>query len=155
MFKQSLIALLAAGLLSIAMTFATAQSSPSNDQQTPPSQENGMHRRGQMDPAERTRELTKHLNLSSDQQTKVRDIYESARSQMENLRHDSSLSQEERHTKMMEIHKNSDAQVRGLLDSAQQKKWDEMQARREQMMRNGRPGPSEGGSGQQGPSSQQ
>jgi hypothetical protein len=145
MFKQSLIAFVAAGLVSVAMPFATAQS---NDQQAPPSQENGMRRHGPMDPAERTRELTKQLNLTPDQQTKVQEIYESARSQMESLHHDSSLSQEERRAKMMEIHKSSDAQVRGLLDPAQQKKWDEMQARREQMMRNGRPGPPEGGSGQ-------
>src|ERR1700690_2776718 len=111
MFKQSLIALLAAGVISIAAPFARAQSGPSNDQQPPPSQENGMHHRGQMDPAERTRELTKHLNLTSDQQTKVRDIYESARSQMESLHHDSSLSPEQRHSKMMEIHKHADAEV--------------------------------------------
>ena len=144
MFKQSLIALVAAGLVSVAMPFATAQS---NDQQAPPSQENGMRHRGPMDPAERTRELTKQLNLTSDQQTKVQDIYESARSQMESLRHDSSLSQDERRSKMMEIHKNADAQVRGVLDSTQQKKWDEMQARHEQM-RNGLSGR---GSGQQPP----
>ena len=148
MFKQSLMALLVAGVVSIAMPFAIAQSNPSNDQQGPPPQENGMHRRGPMDPAERTRELTKHLNLTSDQQSKVREIYESARSQMEGLHHDSSLSQEQRHSKMMEIHKNADAEVRSLLDSRQQKKWDEMQARREQNMRDGRQGPPEGQQGQ-------
>jgi Spy/CpxP family protein refolding chaperone len=147
MFKQSLIAFVAAGLVSVAMPFATAQS---NDQQAPPSQENGMRRHGPMDPAERTRELTRQLKLTSDQQTKVQDIYESARSQMESVHHDSSLSQDERHSKMMEIHKNADAQVRGLLDSNQQKKWDEMQARHEQM-RNGRQGPPDAGSGQQPP----
>ena len=155
MFKQSVIALAAAGLISVAMPFATAQSSPSNDQQAPPSQQNGMRRHGPMDPAERVRELTKQLKLTPDQQTKVQDMYESARSQMECLHHDSSISQEERHNKMMEIHQHVDAQVRALLDPGQQKKWDEMQAKREQMMRNGRPGPPEGGSGQQSPPPQQ
>lgn len=147
MFKQSLIAFVAAALVSVAMPFATAQS---NDQQDPPSQENGMRRHGPMDPAERTRELTRQLKLTSNQQTKVQDIYESARSQMESVHHDSSLSQDERRSKMMEIHKNTDAQVRGVLDPPQQKKWDEMQARHEQM-RNGRTGGPEGGSGQQPP----
>jgi hypothetical protein len=56
---------------------------------------------------------------------------------------------------MMEIHKNTDGQIRGLLDAAQQKKWDEMQAKREQRMQNRRPGPPDTGSGQQNPPPQQ
>jgi len=50
---------------------------------------------------------------------------------METLHQDTSLSQQDRHTKMMDIHQTGDAQIRALLDSTQQKKWDEMQARRE------------------------
>jgi hypothetical protein len=34
---------------------------------------------------------------------------------------------------MMDIHKTSSDQIRALLDSNQQKKWDEMQSHREQM----------------------
>ena len=55
---------------------------------------------------------------------------------------------------MMEIHKSTDAQVRELLDSAQQTKWDEMQAKREQWMKNRR-GLPDAGSGQQSPPPQQ
>ena len=43
---------------------------------------------------------------------------------------------------MMEIRKSGDAQIRALLDSTQQKKWDEMQAKREQWMQNRRPWPA-------------
>jgi hypothetical protein len=74
---------------------------------------------------------------------------------MESLHQDSSLSQQDRHAKMMEIHKSTDAQIRALLDSTQQKKWDEMQAKREQWMKNRRPGPPDAGSAQQGPPPQQ
>jgi Spy/CpxP family protein refolding chaperone len=142
MLKQFLLVLVAASLVWIAAPFAAAQDSQSNDQQSPPSQDNGMRRHGPPDPAERTKELTKQLKLTSDQQAKVLDIYQSAHSQMESVHQDTSLSQEDRHAKMMEIHKNVDTQVRALLDSNQQKKWDEMQARREQRMQN---------RGQQGP----
>jgi Spy/CpxP family protein refolding chaperone len=45
---------------------------------------------------------------------------------------------------MMEIRKTSDSQIRALLDPAQQKKFDEMQARHEQMMENHRGGPPSG-----------
>ena len=150
MLKQPLLILAAAGLIAMAAPFATAQNSPSapqsNDQQSPPAQDNGGRHHGPPDPAERTRELTKHLKLTSDQQTKVQSALESEHSQMESLHQDTSLSQQDRHAKMMEIRNSTDTQIRGLLDSTQQKKWDEMQARREQRMQN---------RGQQGPPPQQ
>jgi Spy/CpxP family protein refolding chaperone len=132
MLKRCLPILLAASLISIAATFAVAQSndSPSNAQQ--PAQGNGGGHHGSPDPAQRTQELTKKLNLTSEQQPKVQEILQSEHSQMESLHQDTSLSQQDRHTKMMDIRKSSDAQIRALLDSTQQKKWDEMQAKREQ-----------------------
>jgi protein CpxP len=155
MFKQCLLVLVAASLISIAPRFAAAQDSPSNDQQAAPAQGNGMHRRGMPDPAERTQELTRKLKLTSDQQTKVTDIFQSAHTQMESLHQDSSLSQDDRRAKMMEIRKGADSQVRAILDSTQQKKWDEMQAKREQHMENRRGGSPDAGSGQQSPPPQQ
>jgi hypothetical protein len=76
--------------------------------------------------------LNKQLKLTSDQQPKVLEILKSEQSQMEKLRSDSSLSQDDRRSKMMDIHKSSNDQIRTLLDPDQQKKWDEMQSRREQ-----------------------
>jgi protein CpxP len=151
MLKQCLLVLVAAGLISAGASFAAAQDSPSNDQQSTPSHDNGHWRHGPPDPAQRTQELTKQLKLTSDQQTKVQDALQSERSQMESLRQDTSSSQQDRHTKMMEIHKTSDAQIRALLDSNQQKKWDEMQAKREQWMQEHRQGPPGAGSDRQGP----
>jgi periplasmic protein CpxP/Spy len=133
MLKQSMLILAAAGLISIGAPFATAQS---NDQQSQPAQDNGGRHHGPPDPAERTREITKHLKLNSDQQTKVQQALESQRSQMESVHQDTSLSQQDRRAKMMEIHKSTNDQIRGVLDSNQQKKWDEMQARSEQRMQN-------------------
>jgi protein CpxP len=134
MIKQSLLILATAGLISIA-PFATAQDNPSNNQPSAPAQEHGRWH-GHEDPAQRTAELTKKLKLTSDQQTKVQDALQSEHSQMESLHQDSSLSQQDRRSKMMEIHKSTDGQIRGLLDADQQKKWDEMQAKREQRMQN-------------------
>ncbi len=153
MLKQCLLILLAVGLISIA---ATAQDSPANGQQSPPTNDNGHYRHGgPPDPAQRTQELTKQLKLSSDQQTKVQDILTSERSQMESQRQDSSSSQQDRRAKMMDIHKTSNAQIRALLDSDQQKKFDEMQAKREQWMQNRHGGRPDAGSDQPGPPPQQ
>jgi periplasmic protein CpxP/Spy len=130
-FKQCLATLLAAGAISIAAPLASAQDNSSNSQQSQPSQETGREHHGRRDPAERTAHLTKKLNLTSDQQAKVLQILQSEQSQMQSAHQDSSTSQQDRHAKMMDIRKSTDAQVRAVLDSNQQKQWDEMQAKRE------------------------
>jgi protein CpxP len=149
MLKQSLLVVIAASIISVAAPFAAAQDSQppsqSNDQQSPPSHDNSMRRHGPPDPAQRTQELTRKLKLTSDQQPKVLDALQSERSQMESVHQDTSLSQQDRHAKMMDIHKTSDTQIRALLDSTQQKKWDEMQAKREQWGHNGHHGTPQGG----------
>ena len=155
MLKKHLLALVAAGAISIAAPFAAAQDNQSNDQQAPPSQENGGRHHGPPDPARRTAELTKQLNLTSDQQAKVLSVLQSERSQMESLHQDTSLSQQDRRTKMMDIRKTTDSQIRALLDANQQKRWDEMQAKREQWMQNRHSGPPDSNSGQQAPPPQQ
>jgi periplasmic protein CpxP/Spy len=155
MFKQCLLVVLAAGLISVAAPFAAAQDSPASDQQSPSAQENGRPHHGRFDPARRTEELSKQLKLTTDQQTKVQDALQSERSQMESVHQDASLSQQDRHSKMMDIHKSTDAQIRGLLDSTQQTKWDEMQTKREQRMKDRHSGAPESGSEQQSPPPQQ
>ena len=148
MLKQSLLVLIAAGLVSVAAPFAAAQDSPSNNPPSPPpSQDYGGRHHGPPDPARRTAELTRQLKLTSDQQSKVQDALQSEHSAIESLHQDASVSQQDRHAKMMEIHKATDAQIRGVLDSNQQKKWDEMQARRAERMQNRGGGPPDNGSG--------
>ena len=147
MLKQSLLVLLAASVISIAAPIAAAQSP--NTQ--PSAQGNGGSHHGPPDPAQRTHELTRKLKLTADQQAKVQDILQSEHAQMETLHQDSSLSQQDRHTKMMDIHKSGDAQIRALLDSTQQEKWDEMQAKREQWGQGHHHGPPAGGDQQAPP----
>jgi periplasmic protein CpxP/Spy len=158
MIKRCLLLVLAAGLISSAALFAAAQSSndnPPDSQQSSPSQANGSWHHGPPDPAMQTQELTKKLKLTSDQQPKVQEILQSEHSQMESLRQDTSTPQQDRRTKMMDVHKNADTQIRALLDPTQQKKWDEMQAKREQWGQNHHHGPPPNGGDQQGPPPQQ
>ncbi len=121
MLKQCLLVFVAVGLISAALPFTVAQESPSNDQQSP-------------HPVQRTAELTKQLMLTSDQQAKVQDVLQSERSQMESLQQETSLSQQDNHAQMVKIRKSTNAQIRSLLDSNQQKKWDDIQAKRRQWM---------------------
>jgi periplasmic protein CpxP/Spy len=110
-------------------TTVVAQENNEGQQSTPTQHMRG---HGQFDPAKRTERLTKQLGLSADQQAKVLDTFKSEQSQMEALRSDSSVSQDDRRAKMMDIHKSTNDQVRSVLNQDQQKKWDEMQSRREQ-----------------------
>lgn len=141
MFKKCLFVLMLAGLIYAATPAAVAQDAGNNDQQAPPAggpPEHGRMRR--MDPARRVEMLTKELNLTSDQQAKVLGVLKSNRAKMENVRDDSSLSPQDRRTKMMDIHKASNDQIRALLDSNQQKKFDEMQSEQEKRMQGHHPG---------------
>jgi periplasmic protein CpxP/Spy len=123
MFKHCVFALILASLVWAGA--AVAQDNGSSDQQAPPEHGQG-HR--MMDPAKRAAMLGKKLNLSSDQQAKVEDILKSEQSQMESLHSDSSVSQQDRRSKMMEIRKSSNDQIRALLNPDQQKKFDAMQS---------------------------
>ncbi len=141
MFKRYLLALTLATLAAATVPFAVAQDSGQQpestaDQQSQPSTTPGGPGRGrQFDPAKRTQRMAKHLNLTSDQQAKVQDILTSEQSQIQKLRADSSLSRQDRRSKMMDIHKTSNDQIRALLNPDQQKTWDQMQQRREQRMK--------------------
>jgi len=135
MLKRCLLVLMLAGLM-YAITPAFAQDASGNDQQAAPSAAPHEHGpgRGHMDPAKHAAMLAKRLKLSSDQQTKVEEVFKSEQSQMESLRSDTSVSPQDRHSKMMDVRKSSNDQIRALLDPDQQKKWDEMQSRREDWM---------------------
>ena len=130
MFKLRLLVLMLFCLVGMLTASAIAQDNSGNQPQSAPPEHWRGH--GQPDPAKRTEMLTKQLGLTSEQQPKVQEVLKSEQSQMEKLRSDSSLSQEDRRGKMMDIHKSTNDQIRALLTDDQQKKWDEMQSRREQ-----------------------
>ena len=139
MLKHSLLALTLAGLICTVPAAIAQDNGGGGDQQAAPAGGPGGHRH--FDPEKRTEMLTRQLKLTSDQQPKVLEVLKSEQSQMESLRSDTSTSQDDRRSKMMEIHKTSDGQIRALLTPDQQKKLDEMQAK------HGEWGHHEGGQG--------
>jgi len=89
-----------------------------------------------MNPEDRTERLTKALNLSDDQKSKVLSILQDEQKQMEAVRSDTNLSRDDRWAKMREIRQNTTTQIKGTLNADQAKKFSDMQqemeARREQ-----------------------
>jgi periplasmic protein CpxP/Spy len=146
MVKHCLIVLSLAALTYTVAPLAVAQETSNDQAQSAPE-----HGRRHMDPEKRAEMLGKHLNLTSDQQGKVLDILKSEQSQMESLHSDTSLSQQDRRSKMMDIHKTSNDQIRALLTPDQQKKFDEMQNRHEHWGHQG----GQGSEGSQTPPQQQ
>lgn len=145
MFKHCLLALTVAGML-YTVTPAVMAQDAGYGQQSQPAGAPPEHGRGghHFDPEKRSEMMAKHLNLNADQQAKVKDVLSSEQSQMQKLHEDSSMSQEDRRSKMMDLHKTSNDQIRALLNPDQQKKFDEMQAKREQKMENHRHGEAPG-----------
>lgn len=156
MLKHCLFVLTLAGLFCAVNSIAIAQDNGANNQQStaggPEGRPGHGPGHGPMDPSKHAAMLGKRLNLSPDQQSKVEEIFKSEQSQMQSLHADSSVSQEDRHSKMMEIHKSSNDQIRALLNDDQQKKWDEMQSKQQEWMQgHHHGGQGSGGSEQSAP----
>src|SRR5580692_5885955 len=102
MLKRCLFVVILSALVAAASVSVFSQDTQSNDQQSAPAGGQPEHARHHLDPAKRTEMLTKQLKLTSDQQPKVLEILKSEQSQMESVRSDSSASQDDHRSKIME-----------------------------------------------------
>jgi Spy/CpxP family protein refolding chaperone len=101
-------------------------------QQNPPTQESGDHKHGEhMAPGmgnvdDHVKELTTKLNLTADQQTKVKTILDEHHQQMKATMNDQSMSKEDKHAKMKSMHDTVHAKMREVLTDDQKPKFDAM-----------------------------
>jgi Spy/CpxP family protein refolding chaperone len=146
MFKNWILALTLGGLVYAATPAVVAQDAPSSDQQTAPTGTPPQRGRGhaRFDPDRRANMLSQKLNLNADQKAKITDIFKSEQTEMQKIHADASVAQGDRRSKMMDLDKSSNDQVRALLNPDQQKKFDEMLARREQWVKSRHQGPPAG-----------
>jgi len=127
-------------LPALAQTGTTDGAPPAGQQQGPPQ---GGGRRGG-GPEQRLERMTKELNLSADQQTKIKAILEDGRTKMTAAR-DPNASQDDQRAKMMELRKAESLNIKAVLDDTQKAKFDEMEKREMERMRGGGGGrPAEG-----------
>jgi protein CpxP len=123
--------------------------------QAPPQQGGGgQWGQGQRQPMtadQRLQSMTKQLNLSEAQQQQIKPILENESKQMQGLREDSSLSPEDRRSKMMQIRQDSSSQIKPILNADQQKQFDEMMSRQGRGRGMGGPGQPPPPSGSQPP----
>ncbi|MGB7749654.1 MAG: hypothetical protein WBN75_20475 [Verrucomicrobiia bacterium] len=128
--KTMLIAALAAGSLLVCSPALRAQ-----DTNTPPSTPPaGAPPAGQRPPGMRGApnldQLAHQLNLTEDQKTKVKPILDAQQQKMRDLREDTSLSPEDRRTKMQTIRQDTSTQLKAVLTPEQFDKYQQMTQRR-------------------------
>lgn len=99
--------------------------------------------RGPMSPADQVKELTDRLSLTDDQQGKIKTILEDIRDQMQKIRSDDSLSQEDKMTKGRSLRETANGKIRDLLTDDQKKKFDQFEQERRDRMRQRQQGGSE------------
>lgn len=73
--------------------------------------------------------MSQALNLTDDQKAKIKPILEDQDKQMHQLMQDTSVSQQDKRSKMREIHENTMSQIKPILNSDQQKKLESMHER--------------------------
>jgi len=91
------------------------------------------------------------LNLTADQKPKVQAIMEAQRQKIRDLRQDTSLSPEDRKTKMKAIHDDTASQMKAVLTPEQFIKWQKMASGAMREHRMGRPPGGENANGTNAP----
>src|SRR5881227_2885506 len=72
-----------------------------------------------MDPQAALDHMSKELNLTEDQKTKIQPILQDTQKQMQDVRNDTSLSQQDRMAKVRSVHENAMKQVEPILTAEQ------------------------------------
>ena len=154
--KNQLCRIALSGLLATGLTLgsaaAFAQDSPAPDASAQPGGGGGggggRMGRMQMTPDEQLARMTKHYNLSADQQTQIKPILANQQQQMMALRGDTSLSREDKMAKMKGIRDDSSTKIQAILNDTQKKQYAEDQQKMQERMQ------ERGGGGPGGPPAQ-
>jgi periplasmic protein CpxP/Spy len=126
--RKQICSLALSSLFALGVAIAAPQSSaPAQDQAAPQQKGEWAGHHGAPDPNREVQHLTRKLNLTADQQTQILPILTARQQQMESIRNDSSLSQQDRHAKMRAAREDSDTKIRAVLNDDQKKTYDQMQ----------------------------
>jgi Spy/CpxP family protein refolding chaperone len=138
-FIQKSMLPVAAVLSGAALVAATAMAQ--QDAPRPPQGQGQWQGRGPGGPGgpERRLEMMQHrLNLSAEQTTQIKAIFADGRTKMEALRGNTELAPQDRRTQGEALRKDETAKVEALLNPDQKLKFEEMEARQRERMKEGR-----------------
>ena len=139
MYRQiqtiTLTALLAAGLTAstaFAQDNSTQQAAPAQDSSQTPSNMPGGQMRHMPNPDRQLKQMTKHLNLSSEQQ--IKPLLVDHQQQVQQLMQDQSLSRQDRMQKMRALNQDHRAKIEAVLNDQQKQQFEQMMQRRQDRM---------------------
>ena len=118
-------ALLSAGLV-LAQAPTANQTPSANAPQAAPAQQG--HRN--FDPNQQAAHMSKRLGLSDDQVAQIKPILADRFQQMQTLRADTSLSEQDRHAKFRALMQDSNTKIESVLNDTQKQQFEKMQAER-------------------------
>ena len=128
-------------LLSASVVFAQApdtnQAPAANAPQATQQQPGNQHRN--FSPQQLAAHLGKRLNLTSDQVAQITPILAARQQQMQTLRADASLSQQDRHTKVRAIMQDTNSKIEAVLNDTQKQQFEQMLAERRAHRHNRQP----------------
>jgi protein CpxP len=125
-------------LLSATTMFAQApdsnQAPAATAPQAAPSQSGNQHRN--FDPGQFAARLGQRLSLSGDQVAQITPILTARQQQMQTLRDDASLNEQDRHTKAHAIMQDTNTKIEAVLTDPQKQQFEQMLAQRRQHRHN-------------------
>ncbi len=111
-----------AGLLRADGQPAPVQSGPSIQPDQPPPPDSGEKPQRTMDPQRTLKRMAKQLSLTDDEKAKILPLLQAQADQLNALRNDTSLSDDEKHKKMRAIMQSTREQIGALLTPEQKEK---------------------------------
>ena len=120
-----------AGVLGAALAIGVpvfAQNSGDTGQENPQAQTapKGYHKHH----GDRMQKLSQELNLTADQQAKIKPIFQQAHAQAKTIHQDTTLNKDQKMAKMKELHQNAMAQMNEVLTPEQQATWKQLREQR-------------------------
>ena len=126
--RKLLCTLALSGLLGFGVTAAIAQDASSQQQpETAPPMHGPRHQMG--NPDAQLAHLTKALNLTSDQQTQIKPLLENQQQQIQQVHQDTSLSRQDRMSKVQSIHEDTKGKIEAVLNDEQKQTFEAMHQR--------------------------
>ncbi len=129
---KKVIILFAAILVFAANSFAQTgaqtdnQAAPKKEKRMKPNGKGGQHAGAN---------IKKELNLTPEQEARLKDMGAINKGKIQAVRTDNSLSKEQKRAQMMEIQKAHDAEVKGILNADQYNKFTELKKQRRENMK--------------------
>lgn len=103
----------------------TTRAQDSSAQQSTAQAQGGMHQGQHMS---RLEWMSKELNLTDDQKAKLKPVLADESKQMQGVRNDTTLTEEQKRDKMKELHQSTDTQINDILTPDQQKKYEDLKS---------------------------